>query len=335
MKWEPTEPEDGVFTWAEADKMIVFARENNMAVRAHAPLGLMQPADWVFRDGDKDASRELLIERMERHTNAFCERYRDDIFCWDVVNEATVDRFVGVGDAVDAAGILRSTGWSRGVGEDYLDIAYTLARKYAPGVQLYYNDYNEYVPEKRERILKLLRGMQERGIPLDGFGMQSHIMDMWNLSLDEYKRSIEAYAALGLRIQVTELDISLYPWQDRSMPPPPITDEMLACQAKLYRDLFEIYRSYSDVIDAVVFWGAADDSSWIDGFIFQGSAAVIRCPSTGPRTEAVYEGDHRGGAVAPGCAAGAYAGARIKAPAEAAELNPEKQKPLDFKGFLL
>jgi len=260
MKWAGIEPEDGVFRFDGPDRLVAFARENNMAVRAHAPVWHHSTNDWVFKDGDKKASRELLIERMDRHTKVFAEHFRDDIYCWDVTNEVIEDR---------GSELLRKTDWLDGIGEDYIDIAYTLARKYAPNVQLFYNDYGEWRPEKRDKIVKLMRGMQERGVPLDGFGLQAHISEIWNFPLDDYKRAIEAYASLGLRLHITELDISVYNTADRSLPPPPLQDETFERQAQLYKDLFEIFRSYSDVIDNVTFWGASDDLSWIDGWVFK------------------------------------------------------------------
>lgn len=262
MKWEPTEPEDGVFTWEEADKIANYAKDNGMALRAHAPLWHIQTARWTHLDRDgKPASRELLIERIERHTKAFCERYGGQFFCWDVVNEV-------IDDGPDG-GLLRKTKWLEGIGDDYIDIAYKLARKYAPDAQLFYNDYNEYDPIKRDKIVRLMRGMQERGIPLDGFGMQSHI-NVHEFDIGEYKRTIETYAALGLRIHITELDVSPYSSRERMLPAYPYTDELVARQAEIYRQVFAAAREYSDVIDDVTTWGVADDINWLDGWLRPG-----------------------------------------------------------------
>ena len=146
--------------------------------------------------------------------------------------------------------------------KDYsmLEKAYHLMRKYSPNAQLFYNDYNECDPLKRERIYTLMKNLLDLGAPLQGFGMQNHY-SIYKPETDEVKRSIETYASLGLRLHITEMDLSCY--QSREDPEITFTDEIMELQAKRYEELFELYRSYSDVIDSVTFWGVADDTSWL------------------------------------------------------------------------
>ena len=99
--------------------------------------------------------------------------------------------------------------------------------------------------------------------------MQSH-MSIYNVDIDDVKRSIEAFAAFGVRLHVTELDISLYDPKDRSLPAPLLTDEMFERQAQLYIDLFKVYREYADVIDNVTTWGVADDYTWLSNWPVRG-----------------------------------------------------------------
>ena len=258
LKFGPIHPEEHRWDFADADQIIAFAREHGMGVRAHAPVWHQQTEDWIFTDRFAFADRELLISRLEDHIRVLAGRYGDDVYAWDVVNEAIVD---------DPAGYMRETKWYRLIGPDYIDYAYRFVKKYAPKTQVFYNDYNEFNPIKRDKIVKLMRGMQERGVPLDGFGLQQHV-NIYT-SLDDIRAAIEAYGALGIRLHITELDVSLYHPKDRPNPYYPRrftvpTAEDFRRQGKMYEDLFKLYRSYSDLIDSVTTWGVADDLTWLD-----------------------------------------------------------------------
>lgn len=256
MKFGPLHPAKDEWNFTPADQMVAFARENGMVFRAHAPVWHGGTNPWVWED-DKggNASPELLLERLTEQFEVFGARYGNFVQYWDVVNEAIDDD--------PAKPVLRDTKWLEIMGEGYLTTAFKIAKKVAPKVQLFYNDYNEWLPEKRDKICKLIQKLQDEGAPIEGFGMQSH-MSIYNVDIDDVKRAIEAYAAFGLRLHVTELDISLYDPKDRSLPPPTLTDEMFERQAQLYIDLFRVYREYSDVIDNVTTWGVADDYTWLN-----------------------------------------------------------------------
>lgn len=265
MKYGPVHPEENRWNFYDADQMISFAKEHGMAMRAHAPVWHGQTPDWFFMYRDGFAPRELLLERLEDHIRIMAQRYGDYCYAWDVVNEAVVD---AGGDQ-----ILRDTKWHRLIGPDYMDIAFRLVKKYAPKTEAFYNDYNEFVPVKRDKIVKQLRGMLDRGVPVEGFGLQQHLSIY--TSLDDIKACIEAYAALGIKLHITELDVSLYHPDDRPNPYYPYhptipTKEDFVRHGKMYEDLFEIYRSYSDVITSVTTWGCADDETWLDNHPVRG-----------------------------------------------------------------
>ncbi len=258
MKFGPVHPAEYRYDFTDADQIIAFAKEHGMGVRAHAPVWHQQTDDWIFTDRFVYAGRELLLERLEDHIRVMAGRYGDAVYAWDVVNEAIVD---------SPEGYLRETKWYKLIGEDYIDYAYRFVKQYAPKTQVFYNDYNEFDPIKRDKIVRLMRGMQERDVPLDGFGLQQHVNIYTNL--DDIKAAIEAYASLGITLHVTELDVSLYHPKDRPNPYYPKTltiptREDFVRQGKMYEDLFEIYRSYSDVIESVTTWGVADDLTWLD-----------------------------------------------------------------------
>lgn len=249
--------EKGKFAFEVADAMINFAKENNMVVRGHTLVWHNQTPDHLFLDEDGSfVSKEVLEERLREYTRTVFEHFNKDVYCWDVVNEAVADK----GDE-----ILRKTKWLEIMGEDYLDIAFKIARELDPDVKLFYNDYDAVVPHKRDKIYTLLKGMLDRGVPVDGMGIQGH----WNIrdfKLDDIKAAIDKYASLGLEIHVTELDVSVYGRDelDKILATP--TEEMLERQAEFYGDIFAIFREYKDVVKSVTFWGVADDYSWLDYF---------------------------------------------------------------------
>ena len=260
MKYESIQPEEGKFTFEDADVIVNFAKENGLKVRGHAPVWHGQTPNWFFMDGDKYASRELVYERMETHMKAFASHFGEAVYAYDVVNEATID----AGRRVPPFGglnVYRQTQYLTMCGIDYLTKAFKIMAEAAPKAQLFYNDYNEYVPEKRERIITLIKNVRANGGRVDGMGMQSN-HNILNPYEDEVKRSIEAYAALGLRLHVTEMDISFY--DNLRGEVREITKEDEEKQFKMYENLFAIYRSYSDVIDNVTLWGVSDDCSWLN-----------------------------------------------------------------------
>ncbi len=281
MKYSETEPEEGRFTFERADKIFSTARKLGIKVRAHAPVWHNQTGGWMYKDGDHDASPELIYQRIDAHIKALCERYNDDVYAWDVVNEAVTDE-VEDGAQGDAA-IYRSSEYFKLCGADFITAAFRAMDKYSPNAQLFYNDYNECDPKKSERIVRLIKRLKEQGCRIDGMGMQQHYFSCPDY--DELKRSIEVYAQLGLRLHITELDVSIMAGFGHNVFPPSEEDikrlkasspEDIARVEDIYLKLFEIYRSYSDVIDCVTTWGVADDYTWMDEFVPHDNAPVVK-----------------------------------------------------------
>ena len=260
MKFVSVHPEENKYTFEKADLLVDFKKANNMKMRGHTLVWHGQVPDWLFTDSEGNpASRDLLLGRMKDHISTVMGRYKNEIYCWDVVNEAVQD---------SGNEVYRKSKWFNIIGEDFIEQAFRFANSVDPGAKLFYNDYNAVIPEKRDKIYSLLKGLKEKDVPVHGMGIQGH----WNIyspTVQEIREAIEKYASLGLEIQITELDMSVYAWNDKGKLEEPST-ELLELQAKRYDKIFSLFREYKDVITGVTFWGVADDYTWLDDFPVKG-----------------------------------------------------------------
>ena len=250
-KFISLQKEENEFIFNRADQIVRFARDNNMAMRGHTFTWHNQTPGWVF----ENATKELLLDRLKKHILIVGQKYEKDFYCWDVVNEAIEDK-------TDI--FYRVSPWTQIIGEDFMDYAFRFSREILPDTELYYNDYNESMVSKRDKMIEAVKGMLDRGVPVDGIGLQCH----WNIyspELDVIKSAFEQYAKLGLKLQITEMDISMFAHEDRGKVDKP-TPQMLELQAKRYGETFAVFREYKDIIDNVTLWGVADDFTWLDHF---------------------------------------------------------------------
>lgn len=256
MKFGEVHPAENSYYFEKADSIAEFALKNNMKLRGHTLLWHGQTSDWVFKNGNgTKVSREVLLKRLEDHINTVVGRYKDRIYCWDVVNEAIEDK---------SSHFFRQTEWLDILGEDFIEKAFQLAHKADPKAMLFYNDYNACYPEKRDKIYQLVRNLKEREIPIHGIGLQGHF-NIYTPTLEEIKQAIDKYASLGIKLQITELDVSVYEFEDhRSLKMP--THEMIDKQADFYGKFFELLKEYKEVINGVTFWGPSDDVTWLNDF---------------------------------------------------------------------
>ncbi len=233
-----------------AKPILDFCKENGIQMRGHTLIWYSQTPSWLFYENydvnGQLASRDLMLKRMENYIDAvmnWCEEnYPGVIYAWDVVNEAAADD-----------GGMRDCYWKQTIGDDYVEKAFEFARKHGPsGVQLFYNDYNEYQTSKQEDILKMLKPIAEAG-NIDGMGMQSHISS--GLNVDNYIAAAKRYAdELGVVIHITELDVTA-----------PKSLNSMYDQGVYMKKLFEaIIQADKDgvPIECVTVWGLTDDMSW-------------------------------------------------------------------------
>ncbi len=243
MKWQPLRPSRTQINWAEADAMVDFATQNNMRVRGHTLAWHNQNPSWLLAGS---WSRAEAIQILEEHIAAVVGRYRGRIADWDVVNEA-----------VDDQGNRRTTQsvWEQRIGSDYIDIAFRAAHAADPNARLFYNDYNIEWPgrAKQNAVFDLVSDLIQRGVPIHGVGFQSHFQSGGVPSEQQLRESIDRFAALGLRVQITELDIRLQL---------PVTEAKLQAQAEEYRRVVSVCLAHP-ACDTVVVWGLHDGNSWV------------------------------------------------------------------------
>jgi len=263
MKFASLQPSEGVFAFFRADEMVSFTRKHKMLLRGHTLVWHQQYPSWLFADGAGPASRELVLKRLADHINVVVPRYKDAVYCWDVVNEAVSDNM--------SEFLRKDSPWYKAAGEDYIAEAFRLAHQADPDAKLFYNDYGTTGANKREKIYVLLEDLLAAGVPVHGMGMQAH-WDITSPSINELETAIRRYASLGLEVQITELDISLYGWNDkrRFINDPEELKVRLEMQAEQYREIFTVFREYRDVITGVTVWGLGDARTWKDNFPVRG-----------------------------------------------------------------
>jgi endo-1,4-beta-xylanase len=271
LKPDPAQRAQGQFNFAQADAFVDFASSNRLQVVGHCLVWAKddRTPPWFYHDGSNAVSAELLMARMKRHIETVVGRYRGRIATWDVVNEALDD----------GTNYLRSSGWSQACGEEFILKAFVFAHAADPQSLLIYNDYNNELPNKREKLIRLVRSLRERKAPIHAVGLQGHY-EIDRLPLADIEATIAAMRELSMKVVVSELDIDVIPrgrwWQEggkyraelskldpyRGDCPP----EILRRQAEQYGQLFRLFRKHSDVIARVSFWNLHDGQSWLNDF---------------------------------------------------------------------
>ena len=254
MKFAVVCPDGENYDFTRADAIHRFAVDNGLDLRFHTFLWHNQTPPQIF----EGATRDRLIASLKKHIDIMAARYGKSVYTCDVANEVIEDK---------QDSFFRSSPWFEIIGEDFCDIAFSYAKQAMPNVKLCYNDYNESNPVKSKKIFDFVKGMKDRGVPVDTLGLQAH----WNIfspSLDDIRRAFDLYSKLGVNLQVTEMDVSVFAFEDASSIASP-TAEMLEKQADLYEKVFGIFREYSEIIDCVTTWGVADDDTWLDRFPFK------------------------------------------------------------------
>ena len=249
MKWASVEPLRGSFNWRGADKLVAFAKANRQKVRGHTLVWHSQLPQWLIGGAFSPAElRDLMVDHIAREAG----RFKGEIYAWDVVNEAFNDD-----------GSWRKSIWFQAMGPDYVAIALRAARAADPEAKLYINDYNvETAGPKMQALLDLVGSLKRAGAPLDGVGLQSHFIA--GKAPRDLRDVMQKFAALGVDVAVTELDVRL------KMPP---DAKSLAVQAADYAAVAAACRSVERCV-GITTWGITDAHSWVPSY-FSGFGAAL------------------------------------------------------------
>lgn len=312
MKPQPIHPSEDTYNFKITDAMVDWCQANGLKVWGHTLAWHSQTPAWFFQavnpktvetqqtqparrpgagfdpnaprpsmdemwarsiKGDL-ASKKVALDRLEKHIKTVVGRYKGRIIGWDVFNESIIDGGDGTTEG------LRTFSWYKVVGPEVLTKAFKWAHQADPEAKLYYNDYNieqgaVQNKGKHASSMLLLKSLIKEGAPITGVGIQGH----WHLdtNLADVEKAIENYASLGLKVSITELDVTAtgdnsgafgVNQGDKKIPA-----ENYLKQAEVYKKLFEIFMRHTDVIERVTFWGLSDTRSWRrgqDALLFDG-----------------------------------------------------------------
>lgn len=278
MKPGPVHPSEDTWRFERPDALVAWCVDNDIPIHGHTLVWHAQTNNWFFRDGDK----EVVTQRMKDHISTVVGRYKGKIKSWDVVNEAINDR----GNAETAqTENLRNSSWLQTMGPEFLTLAFKFAHEADPEATLYYNDYGIESGPKHESSMVLLRRLIREGTPVHGVGIQGH-WSTGRIPYDALDKAITDYASLGLKVSITELDVTIRGasggqfgrgfggrgfggrgfggrgFGGRGSGGTPPAAEDLKTQADAYAQLFSIFIKHKDAIERVTFWGLSDRRTW-------------------------------------------------------------------------
>jgi endo-1,4-beta-xylanase len=266
MKIDATEPNQNQFSYGNADRIVQHARSQGMQVRGHTLAWHAQQPGWM-----QNLSGTALRNAMNNHITQVATHFRGQVFAWDVVNEAFAD---GGGGGRRDSNLQRT-------GNDWIEVAFRTADAADPNALLCYNDYNidNWSDAKTQGVYNMVRDFKQRGVPIDCVGLQSHFTGGSNYP-SNYRTTLSSFAALGVDVHITELDI-------RNAP--------VDAYRNTTRDCMAVPRC-----KGITTWGIRDSDSWRSGespLLFNGSGqkkpaydAVLAelnngvTPTTGPTT---------------------------------------------------
>ncbi len=268
MKAELIHPGWDTYNFELADKLIAYEEKQNIKINGHTLIWHSQLPAFARNINDVDSFKTFFTN----HINTVARRYSGKVFSWDVVNEA-----------LNEDGAMRKSPFLDKLGDDFVTEAFRLAQAASPDTELYYNDYNNEQPKKRAGCIAMIKKIQAARVRIDGVGIQGH----WHIGqvpLKEIEESIQQYAALGLKVLFTELDLEVLPRNfqgadvnQRVAENPALNpyvnglpDSVQQRLATDYENLFGLFLKYKKNIDRVTFWGVNDGQSWLNGWPVRG-----------------------------------------------------------------
>jgi endo-1,4-beta-xylanase len=301
MKWQVVEPEQGVFDWSGADRLVAFAEQHGQLVRGHTLLWHNQLPDWLTTGvGNGTISSSELAALLKQHIFTEVTRYRGRIWQWDVANEFFTDS--------DPSTINPSDFWVSNLGADIIPQAFRWAHEADPHALLFYNDYNiageDGTNAKSDAAYAWLKQMKAQGVPIDGVGNQGHLDTQYGFPT-QMTQDLQRFASLGLKVAITEADVRTFV----DGPDTQVPTDQLATFAQPY-EFSQMLRACLAVPECISFtiWGFGDADSWVPGFFTGEGYATIYDVNLQPKPAffdlqqdlqlAAYGAPHRSGAGA-------------------------------------
>ncbi|GLR19528.1 beta-xylanase [Portibacter lacus] len=274
MKSMNIHPEIDRFFWDDSDAFVQYGIDHHMEIIGHNLAWHSQTPSWLFIDENgNDVDREEMLKRLHDHIVSIMTRYKGKIKGYDVVNEAINDD-----------GSMRESKFYQIIGPDWVEQAFKFAAEADPSAELYYNDYNMSNQIKSKAVYKMVQQMQEKGIKVDGIGMQGHL-NVGSPSLKDFEKSIIMFSELG-KVMVTELDVTVLPWPDQNasaevslraeyqeeMNPYPsgMSDSMSQALNNRYIDIFDLLLKHKAKVSRVTLWGVNDNQTWRNNWPIEG-----------------------------------------------------------------
>ncbi|MDY7085149.1 MAG: endo-1,4-beta-xylanase [Actinomycetota bacterium] len=272
MKWSEVEPTRGTYTWEKADQLVTFAKKNKQLVRGHTLLWHNQLPAWLSSDGNTTTLSDAEVKAvLKRHIFNQMRHFKGDIWQWDVVNEAFDDN-----------GQPRQTIWYKAWGgTGYIADAFRWAREADPKALLFYNDYNlEFTGVKSDAVYALVRSLKAQRVPIDGVGFQGHLSTQYGYP--DLQNNLERFAALGLKVALTEVDVRTETKPDAVNTP--VNALAPYAQESYWSRTLQACLAVKACISFTP-WGFGDAYSWVPGWFTnpQEGAALIYDEQLNPK----------------------------------------------------
>ncbi len=263
LKWSSVESAKGQFDFTNGDAEVGEAVCADMKVRGQNLVWSTgeQTPSYAFGDGTNSAANQATVTaNIQEHIENEVQHFGTKVYAWDVVNEPI--------DPTQTDCLVHGP-FYQVLGASYIDIAFEAAKQYAPpGTKLFLNEYSTTQPAMLSCLIKVVRELRGRGVPVDAIGHEMHNQ----INYPTPESMLEAVETVHRELpemdqQVTELDMSVYnAGDDTSNYGNNIPPSVLAEQGWLYKDYFDVFRRLRGKLSAVTFWGMADDDTWLDSF---------------------------------------------------------------------
>jgi endo-1,4-beta-xylanase len=249
FKAEYLHPEPFLFNWTNADSLATFCQNNNKRLHGHTLIWHKQLPQWIL---DFQGSPTEWEQLMKKHIQTIVTHFKNKVTAWDVVNEA-----------FNEDGTLRNSIWKQKLGDGYIEKAFRFAKEADPNTLLFYNDYNlESNPTKRNSVIALMKNLRNRGVKIDGIGVQMHVSTYYP-EASQIANALQEISGNNFKIHISELDISVNPLGKNNIQLEPLFTQQANLLGSIvfnYNQIPEEYRY------GITFWGISDRNSWIRNY---------------------------------------------------------------------